>query len=229
MTFSAYNPYGRLLCSAYEDESEGWTADERNLLPAAMMPPAPGLEDRAFLLYNPGEVEAPLTIRMMAACDGEIHFRNLTNETECVMTGLAQGNFGAGQYFEIDGEKMTVHLRGGAALENGCAYHDMGYISLAPNRILAEGAEVSTTAGSAAITASVGTFSQDMVGAYIWLDGQWKRINAVEDTKSAAVSSACAASAKVRTKIASMNNLQIASDAAAVFTKLELSYTPRVR
>ena len=49
MTFSAYNPYGRLLCSAYEDESEGWTADERNLLPAAMMPPAPGLEDRAFL------------------------------------------------------------------------------------------------------------------------------------------------------------------------------------
>lgn len=170
-----------------------------------------------------------MTIRIMGACDGEIGFINEENGTECVLTGLDQGSFASGEYLEVDGERMTVRIRGGAAVTNGCAYHDKGYIALTPNRVLAEAVEIVTTAGSTAVAGGVGAFTQGMVGAYLWLDGRWKKLVAVADEQSATVDAAAQETGTVRTTIATMNTLTMTGGVGATLTKLEFDYVPRVR
>lgn len=105
----------------------------------------------------------------------------------------------------------------------------MGYIALSPNEMLADSISVNTTAGSNVITGGPGTFTEDMVGAYIYLEGGWKRILAVSDMENATVFGNNTTTGKEWTIVATMNVINITSDSDITFEKLETNYTPRVR
>lgn len=198
------------------------------MLSVDMMPPEPTVDDAAFLVFNPGDVPVPMNIKMNGTCTQNIVFRNSVNGTSCVLTGLEANALLAGEYLQVSGEDVTTYVRGGAAQRNGCVYHDKGYIVLEPNKIL-RSVEVTTTAGSSQVVGSFGSFDAGMVGAFIWMDGEWKRILSVADMEHITIAGACAATGRKRTKIVTMNQITIAGDGAFSLTSLEIDYTPRVR
>ena len=106
------------------------------------------------------------------------------------------------------------------------AFHDEGYITLAPCTPFVRSFPITYTAGSNIVT-SLDTFQPGMVGQFIHLDG-WKRIRQINDAHTAVLSERMAASGTAETPVVTMNEIEISGESIDL-TSFEISYTPRVR
>lgn len=113
----------------------------------------------------------------------------------------------------------------GDQAELAFAFHDEGYITLAPCTPFARAVSVTYTAGSNVI-ASAGVFQPHMEGQYLYL-GEWIKIIHVNDTDSALLSKQMAASGTLSTPIVTMNEIEVDAPTAAL-TRFEMLYTPCV-
>lgn len=113
----------------------------------------------------------------------------------------------------------------GDQAELAFAFHDEGYITLAPCTPFVRAVSVTYTAGSNVI-ASAGAFQPHMEGQYLYL-GEWIKIIHVNDADSALLSKQMAASGTLSTPIVTINEIEVDASTATL-TRFEMLYTPCV-
>lgn len=216
-----YDPFAKLDVNADLTQAAGeifWPAN-------SVRPAAPDASSKSFLIYNPGTELTPVLIRIAGDSGDEMVIRNKTTGQECIIRGMTAGITGsAGKNLEINAETGRVELVG-AGRELAFELHDGGYITLAPNRNFEEEYPVHYTTGSLTITMPNGA-DKEMVGKYIYLADEWRRITSYINSTQMAVSAAPTKSGTENAAIVVMNEIEIEG---GTLTKLELEFEPRVR
>lgn len=178
IVFSAYDPFATLDASYSDYSSNRRAMAETGLIADSMMPTVPELDTITnFVMYNPG-TETGHTIIRFSGYTGSSDMKITNNTTGDVCVLKAELDIPSNQYIEINSKTGRVEL---VSSHDGnrqlyFAFHDEGYIKLAPCMPFYRTVYVSTTAGSKAVTATSNIFSEDMVGQYIYLEGAWKYI-----------------------------------------------------
>ena len=142
------------------------------------------------------------------------------------MINLRNDSLLEGACLELDSEKGQTRIALGESTELAFAFHDEGYITLAPCTPFFRSFPVTFTVGSNIVT-SLDTFQPSMVGQFIYLDG-WKRIRQINDVHTAVLSERMAASGTAETPVVTMNEIEISGESINL-TTFEITYTPRVR
>lgn len=101
-TFTAYEPFGRMLRSSYVDRCTDEELYGTGILPERLMPSPPGPESRSFLLYNPGTERAHTIIRLAGDVGDGLLIRNLTTGQRCKVIGLKESSLLEGARLELD-------------------------------------------------------------------------------------------------------------------------------
>ena len=224
--FTCYDPFARMESIGYTDSCDSHTLARTGILPTAMMPAEPNAESRSFLLYNPGTEAAHTVIRLAGDVGDGMLIRNLTNGQRCQVINLRNDSLLEGACLELDSEKGQTRIALGESTELAFAFHDEGYITLAPCTPFVRSFPVTFTVGSNIVT-SLDTFQPSMVGQFIYLDG-WKRIGQINDVHTAVLSERMAASGTTETPVVTMNEIEISGEGMDL-TTFEITYTPRVR
>lgn len=226
VNFTCYTPFGRLLhnsCTGTpsHDESVG-----TGLLPTAMMPAVPTASSTSFLMYNPGTENADTLIRLSGNVGTGLTIRNLTTGQQCRIVGLQSSSLLTEEKLCLDSRRGSTFISLGTAERLAFAFHDEGYIRLAPCTPFIRNAAVTCTNNSNTIT-SDGLFSQSMKGQYIYQAG-WVKISEVLDADHAIIARKATTSGVLTTPILTMNELELVSTDAAL-TSISIDYTAYVR
>lgn len=223
--FTAYDPFARMLENIYDGSCSDAALNETGILPVAMMPEAPSATGRFFLLYNPGTESAHTVIRMAGDVGDGLLIRNLTTAQRCRVNDLKASSLLEGACLELDSKMGQTRIALSGEAELAFAFHDEGYITLAPCVPFVRNVMISHTEGSNVITAD-GSFQKNMKGQYLYLDG-WRKISQVTDENTAIISQPAETSGNTVTPIVTMNEIEIQGDNAQL-TRFEIEYVPRV-
>lgn len=98
--FTAYDPFGKMLRTAYAGAPMKGEAEATGILPAAMMPSAPVAAGGSFLIYNPGTERAQTVIRVTGDAGDGVLIRNLTTGQRCKIVDLRPGSLLEGAVLE---------------------------------------------------------------------------------------------------------------------------------
>lgn len=206
---------------------------ETVILMRAKMPQIPSAGSAvSFYIYNPGTERTPLRMRIAGATtsgEDEPHYGVITNETngtQCKIIGMTSGNTtDVNKYLQIDAETGRVEMIG--LLDTSLAFqmHDYGYIWLDPCTPFVREAAITYTSGDTVIT-SDGKFYEDLVGQYVYLNGEWRKIGGYTNKNTMTLTAAMDASGTETSDIVTMNEITLSGFS---LTKLEVDYIPRVR
>ena len=125
--FKAFDPHGFMKYITYSGEDVDHAEEHCGIIEESMMPDAPDVTTRDFLVYNPGTEKCPMTIRIGGTAPSGLTIENLTNGDVCKIKSLPPSG-----YLEIDGKAGKVSNLGAGF--DGLAFemHDEGYITLEP-------------------------------------------------------------------------------------------------
>lgn len=223
--FVAYEPAAVLEVITADS---GEVFEQTNAIPAAYMPAVPTTDSTEFFVYNPGDVETGLTIRV--AGEGEVTFTNVASGQICKVVGLTDVlTTDAGKWITIDGEKLQTRYEGNATSEVNYAYHDDGYLSLIPGNAGKKFFSVSYIAGEGSVMCDTPAFQVEDIGKYIYLAGDWREIIYVQDEYTAETRWLAETSGTDVTMLAEMNRILVTRGDGAILSKLEIEYQPKVR
>lgn len=230
ITFTAYNPFGRMLVDRYDGNVDfsGAMADT-GILNSTMMPAAPTVEDRSFLIYNCGTEPSAVTIRIAGDVDTDtgLTITNTANGTACKIIGLTSSAVPEGAWLEVDGEHGQVVTVIGEERRLAFEYHDLGYLQMDPCMPIARDVLVSYEAGSRILTNNIEAFADVEAGQYIYVDGKWRYIGRVLDAGRIELNSEMDITGVGIADIATMNLVTV--EGTATLTKFEIEITPRTR
>lgn len=212
--------------TSYDNAPDSATLAHTGLLPSTIMPAAPTLESRSFLLYNPGTEAAHTVIRIAGDVGSGMLIRNLTTGQRCKIVDLKADSLLDGQVLELDSYRGQTRTVLGEHVEMAFPFHDEGYITLAPCTPFIRSLRVNYTANSNIIT-SDGGFLPHMEGQFVYLGG-WKEIRLVSSENRAVISEIIAESGSSETPVVTMNEIEISGNGLDL-SKMEIEYTPRVR
>lgn len=225
-TFTCYEPFGRMFETSYASTPDAATLARTGLLPTAIMPAAPSLDARSFLMYNPGTEAAHTVIRIAGDVGSGMLIRNLTTGHRCKIIDLKADSLLEGQVVELDSYRGQTRTVLGEHVEMGFPFHDEGYITLAPCTPFIRSLRVNYTANSNIITSN-GGFLPHMEGQFVYLGG-WKKIRLVSSVNRAVISEIMAEGGSVETPVVTMNEIEVSGENLSL-TTFEIDYTPRVR
>lgn len=227
VAFRCYNPFGKLFRNSYSGVCGEAELIQTGILPADMMPEPAELTSRQMLLYNCGTERANTRIQLAGDVGEGLTIENITTGQQCKIVGLKAGEIPPGAYLEIDSETGQVWLVKGEERELAFHYHDLGYIQLAPCTPFVRNMKIRHEAGSKQIETD-GAFLPHMAGQFIRLDGVWHKIHRVQDAHTAHLVIDAPATGETDTPVVTMSDIWLRGDGINM-TKLEVSYTPRVR
>ena len=229
ITFSAYDPFARLLYLEDIDGQDPHAVIETGILPASFTPDTVSVSDTDFLVYNPGTELGHSVIRFAGSTGSSDFtiFNSTTGDKFTLRSGLTTDT---GEYYEAfskTGRVEKVTSLGERVLD--FAFHNDGYLTFAPCFPIYRDTLVQTSTGSKIITSSKETFSLDMVGKYIFVDGKWRYIGKVNSETEAELNTTVSNTGTETTNIVTMNYLTITKASDATITKLEVECLPEVR
>lgn len=227
LTLSAYNPFAKLTCLNIESDTTGKAILETGIIAQDKMPAPVATSSVDFFIYNPGTEVGHSYIKFAGATgSSDLIIRNAaTNDVFVLKHGLTTG---ANEYYEAYSKTGRVTKTNQSGTVVDFAFHDLGYITFEPNMPIIRDAVVHTTSGSRTITSS-GLFTNDMVGKYIFIDGQWKYIGTVTNANTATVNTNNLTTGNVITDISNINYLTISKANDAVINTIEVVCIPEVR
>ena len=225
-TFTCYEPFGHMFQTSYSGEIDDRTLAHTGLLSSSMMPEAPSIASRSFLLYNPGTETAHTIIRIAGDIGDGMLIRNLTTGQRCKVVDLHSDSLLESQVLLLDSYRGQTRTELGEHVEMAFPFHDEGYITLAPCTPFVRSLQVSYSSGSNIIT-SEGGFLPHMEGQFVYLGG-WKKISLVSSENRAVISEIMAESGSSETPVVTMNEIEVSGDNLSL-TTFEIDYTPRVR
>ena len=210
--FTAHEPFAEMSQKSYTGACSEAALNETGILPTSMMPESPSTDGDFFLLYNPGTEKAHTIIRIVGDVGDGLTIRNQTTGQRCKIVNLKSASLLEGACLELDSRMGQTRIVLGGETEMAFAFHDEGYIDLAPCTPFVRSVSVSYTAGSNIIT-SAGSFEKRMKGQYVYLNG-WKKISQINDENTAIISQSMGSSGSVQTPIVTMNEIEVQSDNA---------------
>ena len=229
ITFSAYDPFATLNMEYATQGVSKRALAETGLIEAKYMPSKPNATSLTyFLMYNPGTEYAHTIIRFA----GEVGSRDLeiyngATEEKCVLKAGLKTN--GSDYLEIDSKTGRVELVSGTERQLYFAFHDEGYIRLAPFTPIRRNIQVQTTAGSRTVTSSANVFDKSMVGQYVYTNDGWKYIGSYISPKSVEVNSPATTTGSTSSHVATMNYISITKASDSAITRFEMVCKPEVR
>lgn len=225
-SFTAYEPFGRMLRSSYAGTCTDAELSGTGILDEDMMPAAPGLDSPNCLIYNPGTERAHTVIRLAGDVGDGLLIRNLTSGQRCRITRLKEDSLLPGAWLELDSGMGQTRIVLGGESQLAFAFHDEGYLELAPCMPFVRALRISHTAGSNIVTSDHG-FLKPMQGQYLYLNG-WRKIREITNANQAILSENAEADGTITTPVVTMNEIELSGDNVKL-SKLEIEYTPRVR
>lgn len=228
ITFSAYDPFASLNVEHAGRSISARAIAETGLLEEKYTPAAPTPSSTSFVMYNPG-TEYGHTIIRFAGSVGEtdmVIFNSTTGE-KCTLKKRL--NIEGSDYIEIDSKTGRIEKVSDNGRELYFAFHDEGYIRLAPFTPLYRNIQIQTTANSRIVTATRNAFNENMVGQYIYTQDGWKYIGQYISPKSVQVNSPLSSSASLTSHVATMNFITITKGSDANVTRFEMICKAEVR
>lgn len=230
ITFSAYNPFAKLNDSTLPSNPSERMLAETGLLRNDQMPPLPNLDSTtSFLIYNPGTEWGYSTIRFSGSVGSEdMKIQNVTTGDVCVLKAGLE-TYGD-DYIEINSKTGRVELFSGSEHSLHFAFHDEGYIRLVPHSPIFRDVIIDTYAGSRSIHAPEGTFNQQMVGQYMFVEGAWKLIGDFISSKEVLLSTEQKnTESGVETNVVTMNYIVVEKASDANIARFEMICEAEVR
>ncbi len=117
------------MINAYAGDCPEAELASTGLLSAEMMPPAPTVDSRSFLLYNPGTERAHTIIRLAGDVGEGLLIRNLTTRQRCRAQNLTASSLLPGAVLALDSEKGQTRIELGEDNSLAFPFHDEGYIT----------------------------------------------------------------------------------------------------
>ena len=222
VTLSAYQPYGLLNNKEYASFDTDGASECCGILKSTMMPATPTTSSRAFLLYNCGTQPCNTVFRIGGTASTGLTITNNTNGTYCTLTSLPSSG-----YLEINSELGSVTWVHGTERDLAFSYHTSGYVVLDPYIACEDEVVVSYTASSTSVTRQNAVFDARFVGKYLYLDGAWRKITAVNSSGVATVDSAPTHTGITNAKVVTMNEITI-TGTSITLTTLEADYFPMI-
>ena len=230
ITMKAYYPFGR-TDETYIDEDSEYSEDmllNSNMLTDDILPPISFTDSITSLkelpLFNGGTQKAAVKIDIAGDVDAGVTIYNRNNGNMVRFQGLKSGN--PTEYVECDSISGNCYWvsTGTKNGQNAFLYHSEGFLELEPCNTIYRGLDIDTTANSSTITTTNSEFTNDMVGLYIYADGEFRGIRAVgNDGKSMTVMPACSNTVHSDdATVAEMNHIVVSPDSPG--GTMELTY-----
>ena len=223
IVFTAYDPLGEMMYRFYDGVDQDGAGNYCGILDKSEMPAAPSAESRDFIMYNCGTEQANTIIRIAGTAPNGLTIRNRTNGQTCVIRALPPET----GYLELDSRMGRVDMINHGVRTLAYEYHDRGYITLEPFGRMWDNVLVEYEAGNNEITIRNIVPTQELVGQYVYLSGEWIRIIAVLATGHVVITKRMENDGLENTHLARMNEIEITGDNVEL-TKLEVDYTPRI-
>lgn len=215
----AYNPFGKLDASENAEEME--RAKEYSGLIDSVPENDFTVTGTTKLLYNPGDYESDTVIRIAGSAGDGMSIRNLTNGDVCSFVELPSSP----EYLEVASETGTIKLLPTFPNRLSYAYHDDGYLRLAPG-LPRRNIPITYTSGSNQVT-TTSILTKEDEGRYVYLNEEWLRIANVNNAHTAIVSKNMGASGTETTVIVTMNEILI--EGTGTLTTCTIDFVPLVR
>ena len=181
-----------------------------------------------YKILNPGTEYADVCIQAKGAIDSLTIYNGNTRQT-CEIKDLTTAiTTTANKWYEVDSLNGMCRLTNGTNTEITYLYHDYGYIKLEPANII-RGIEVVTTANSGTVQSPDGMFDEDMVGRYLYIGGEWKRIMSYTDCNTMVIENTMSTADTYLCDIATLNAVTITPSADTTIDQLRIVVTPYVR
>lgn len=231
----AYYPFGRYdhLSLQPGDEADAVLLGNSALLPESITPSAYAIADGAemtatatLLLYNGGTERAPVAIEIAGDVGEGVLIANATTNQTCRFVAMTKAlTSDTGKYVISDGMNGKTVITNGSTGELAFLYHDYGFIELEPAFPILRDLSVSYTADSASVECDSDAFI-GQTGKHLYLDGQWRKIVAVYDSRHASVLPAPSSTGNSKTPIVTMNEIVITPSYDMALTRLNFRYCP---
>lgn len=153
---------------------------EDDIMPPTSFTDMTAATTNPILLFNGGTERAAVRIGIAGNVGTGVSIYNRTTKQECDFVGLNEGS--AAHYVVCDGKTGNTYWSDTG--NNAFIYHDRGFIELEPSYPINRELQVSVSATGTSVTAVYGSFNEEMLGKYIYLDNNFRRIvNVVSDTE----------------------------------------------
>ena len=222
--FSCYEPYGYLKYKAYDTYDNDGAGMYCGILEQNEMPDVPDETDGSFLIYNPGTEVCNTLIRIGGTTgDDGLTIKNITNETQCVLSSLPQDG-----YLEIDSDTgAVIHVDGDTRMID-FQYHNSGFLTQEPYGWNADDLVITTTSGSASVTLENKDIDcADLIGKYLRVNDTWLKIVSSNEN-TIVLASTVPRTETLITKAVSMNEIEI-TGADIVLSQFSIDYYPMIK
>ena len=225
--FTAEYPFAELKY-IYANNAPLEISNEVDLLMEAETPPQIVTNMTSCLVYNPGtEIgQSRITFQGSIGSSAQTVITNTTTGDKLFIQTGYQATGSNSIVFDSKLGRVDRYTSNGKQLLFEC--HGGDYIHFAPNRFLRESVTVSGSNGSNVVT-SAGAFTEELVGAYVFLGNQWRELTGFTDASHMTISANLSADVRERTKIVTMNELIISKGSDANITNLVIECLPEVR
>ena len=132
----------------------------------------------------------------------------------------------AGKYIVVDGLNGKTVLTDGSTAERSFAYHDHGFIELAPSCPVERDVYISYVSGSTSVTIIGAQISESAIGRYIMVGSDWKKIIDILEGNIVIVNTPAEEDGFEYSNIVTMNEVSIELSAGADLSRLNFVYKP---
>ena len=173
---------------------------------------------QTILLYNAGTERASVKIGIAGNVGSGVSLYNRITGQECDFVGLNAGS--TAHHVVCDGRTGNVYWSD--TKQNAFIYHKRGFIELEPAYPIDRSLVVS--ANGTQLTATYGTFNESMIGKYIYLDGEFRKIVNVVSETEATVNVNLPELSDVNSPVVTMNEIVVSAEDSMNLSLLEFTY-----
>ena len=231
ITLRAYYPFSRYDHISISEENilDNYLAANSGLLSDDKTPKTSFdsvTESMNILLYNGGSERASVAIAIAGdASEGVTISNDTTGQSAKFVAFNKENTTTANKYIVSDALNGKTVITDGTESTYGFLYHDHGFIELEPSFPIERDVHVSYDALNEKVTVISSELGDDVVGKYIYADGEWRKIVGKDDN-ILLINSAVKKNGSELTNIVTMNEIKIELSQGAELTKLNFIYKP---
>lgn len=193
--------------------------------PASVIDTEDGItQEKNILLYNPGDERADVIIRIAGDVGGGVSIFNSATGHRCTVKGLTlPTTSNVGKWLEIDSRSGKVYMTNGTTAAMAFLYHDDGFIQLEGSNPITRNIHVSYEGD---LVMSAGLFTADMLGKYIYINSEWKKIADYYNPNTIKIDYVFSSPGTQTQDVVKMNYITITPQTSMNIKKLEFVYSP---
>ena len=228
ITMKAYYPYAR----SDEMYNELTDKDHYRIMRNTAMPEKEDMvpqtsftdltEQTSIILLNPGTERAHVDVIVAGDVGSGVTIHNASTGQTCKLVAVSKADTtDVDKEVHIEGISGKTVLRGSSESKLAFMYHDAGFIELEPACEAIRHVFITYTSGNQITLVNI--LDEDVVGKYIYVDGDWHKI-VNQDEYTLTIQGTVQNALTEKTMIVSMNEITITPTTTMSLDKLSFSY-----